>query len=306
MSKSARLRQQTARQKVAAQQAVARHQETRRRIILASSSVVAVIGVVIGLIVAHSVSSTPAVAATGGVLGTVLPASVAKDITTVTSATLDKVDAGSVPSYQNLTYTGPPLVTVSAAPLTSNGKPEMLYIGAEYCPYCAAMRWAMAVSLSRFGKFTTPLRGVHSSPTDVDPNTPTLTFYQARYTSRYLVFTPVENANLNRGPLQSTTASQQALWQKFDSSSDGVGYPFIDFGNKIVIKAPLYDPGILAGMSWTQVAAALHDPSSKVAQAVDGTANYMTVAICKMTGNAPASVCNSSAIKSLSRAASVR
>ena len=46
----------------------------------------------------------------------------------------------------------------------------MLYIGAEFCPYCAAMRWSMAVALSRFGTFT-PLHGIHSSSTDVDPST---------------------------------------------------------------------------------------------------------------------------------------
>jgi hypothetical protein len=30
-----------------------------------------------------------------------------------------------------------------------------------------------------------------------------------------------------------------------------------------------------------------------VAKAVDGTANYITAAICKMTGNQPASACTS-------------
>ena len=44
--------------------------------------------------------------------------------------------------------------TITGAPLTSGGKPEMLYIGAEYCPYCAAERWAMIVALSRFGTFS--------------------------------------------------------------------------------------------------------------------------------------------------------
>jgi hypothetical protein len=29
------------------------------------------------------------------------------------------------------------------------GKPEMLYIGAEFCLYCAELRWPLAVALSR-------------------------------------------------------------------------------------------------------------------------------------------------------------
>jgi thiol-disulfide isomerase/thioredoxin len=300
MSKAARLREQNVRQRIAAQQAAAARTEQRRRAIIMGGSVLAVIAVVVGLIVARNgAASPPAQAAPGGVHGTVLPASVASDVTSVPAATLARIGAGSVPSYQNHTYAGPPLIKVSDTPLIRAGKPEMLYIGAEFCPYCAAMRWSMAVALSRFGTFTTPLRGFHSSPEDTDPSTPTLTFYGARYSSKYLTFVPVENEDLNHQPLQNTTASEQALWQKFDSTSNGVGYPFIDFGNRALITAPLYDPAILKGMTWAQVAAALHDPSSRVAQAIDGTANYMTAAICHMTAESPASVCSSASLRTL-------
>ena len=50
---------------------------------------------------------------------------------------------------------------------------------------------------------------------------------------------------------------------------------------------------MLAGLSWSQVATDLKNPSSMVAQAIDGTANYITAAICKMTGNQRASACTS-------------
>jgi hypothetical protein len=167
----------------------------------------------------------------------------------------------------------------------------MLYIGAEYCPFCAAERWAMAQALSRFGTFTTPLHGIHSSSTDTDPSTPTLTFYKSSYSSKYLVFTPVENENLSQGPLQNTTSAQQALWAKYDTTNGEQGYPFVDIGNKYVIKTPTYDPGVLAKMTWAQVAAALHNPSSPVAQGAVGSANLITAAICKMTNGQPGSVC---------------
>ena len=38
--------------------------------------------------------------------------------------------------------------------LTADGKPLVLYVGAEYCPYCAAERCAMVQALSRFGTFS--------------------------------------------------------------------------------------------------------------------------------------------------------
>src|SRR4029077_691607 len=160
--------------------------------------------------------------------GTLLPASASSQVTGVPAATLDTVGKGAIPSY-----TSTPLSPASGGALSSGGKPEMLYIGAEYCPYCAAMRWSMAVALSRFGTFTTPLRGFHSSSTDVDPSTPTLTFYQAGYQSKYLTFTPVENEDISQKLLQATTSAQQTLWAKYDTSTqNGVtsqGYPFVDF-----------------------------------------------------------------------------
>ena len=32
--------------------------------------------------------------------------------------------------------------------------PEVLYLGAEYCPYCAAQRWTTIIALSRFGTWS--------------------------------------------------------------------------------------------------------------------------------------------------------
>jgi hypothetical protein len=298
MSKATRLRQQNAREKIAAQRAAARRAEIRRRALWTGSAVVVVIAIVVAFVVIKvSGNNSPSTGSATSTTGTVLPASVHKDITTVPASALNTVGIGSVPSFMSADEGGaPPISAISNTALTSGGKPEMLYIGAEFCPYCGAERWAMAVALSRFGTFTTPLRGIHSSPSDTDPNTPTLTFYQAKYSSPYLVFTPVENETISRAPLQNTTAAQQALWEKYDSSASGVGYPFISFGNKYVIKLPNYDPGVLAGMSWAQVAAALHNPNSPVAQGALGSANLMTAAICKMTGGKPGNVCTSAGV----------
>ena len=298
MSKATRLRQQSAREKIAAQRAAARRAEIRRRALITAGSVIVVIAIVVAFVVIKLSSSNSPSSGSGGVDGTVLPASVVKNITGVPASTLNTVGLGSVPSFMTTDEGGAPAITkISNKALTSGGKPELLYIGAEFCPFCGAERWGMAVALSRFGTFTTPLRGFHSSSTDTDPNTPTLTFYKAGYSSKYLVFTPVENETVTEAPLQSTTAAQEALWKKYDTGSDGyTGYPFIDIDNKYIIKTPTYDPGVLAKMSWAQVAAALHDPSSPVAQGADGTANLITAAICKVTGGQPGSVCKSAGV----------
>jgi hypothetical protein len=197
---------------------------------------------------------------------------------------------------------------VNGTALTLDGKPEVFYLGSEYCPYCAAERWAMIGALGRFGTFsglTTIRSAAADGAGDAEPypNTATWTFAKSSYSSPYLTFTPVENLSNIPDPsnggyttLETPTRAQQALISKYDGppyvpSDFADGIPFIDFGNKYAIFGASYSPGVLAGLSWSQIAADLSNPDSPVAQAIDGTANYITAAICGTTGNQPASAC---------------
>jgi thiol-disulfide isomerase/thioredoxin len=290
MGKASRIKQQSAREKIAAQRAAAQRMERRNRLLITGGSTLLVL-VIVGVFIAVKLSQGSSTSSSSSAGRTDLPASVVSQVTNVPASALNQVGKGAVPSF-----TSTPLSAGSGATMTSSGKPEMLYIGAEFCPYCAAMRWSMAIALSRFGDFTTPLQGIHSSSTDTDPNTATLTFYKAGYDSKYLTFTPVENLTVDHALLQNPTKEQNALWAKYEPDPNTRGYPFIDFGNKAVLKGPIYNPAVLAGKSWSQIAADLHNPSSTVAQNVLGAANYVTGAICKMTNNQPSNVCSSPAV----------
>ena len=294
MGKASRIKQQSAREKIAAQREAARKAERRNRIMITGGSTLVVLVIVAAFIVIKLAQGSPS-SSGGSSTGTLLPASVSSQVTGVPAATLDKVGKGLVPAFTR----GQPAFTAgSGAPLTSGGKPQMLYIGAEFCPYCAATRWSMAIALSRFGTLT-PLHGIHSSSTDADPNTATLTFYKSGYNSKYLNFTPVEVQTVSRGPLQNPTSAQNAIWAKYEPDANSRGYPFIAFSNKLVMKGPIYDAAVLQGKSWSQIAAALKDPTSPVSHSVVGAANYITGAICKMTNNQPSDVCTSPAVQAV-------
>jgi hypothetical protein len=292
MGKADRIRQRNARERIAAQQAATRRAEARRRTFIAFGTVLSVVAIVVALIVVKNLDkSTPAQAATAA-----SSQSVAKQITTVPAATLNQVGKGT---------TSPLLPTKGKPPvLMSGGKPLVVYMGAEYCPYCAAERWALTVALSRFGTFSN-LHFIHSSSTDVYANTPTLTFYKSSYTSKYIDFQPVEMQSLKAtsggyATLQKPTAAQSALMTKYDAppylpTADSGSYPFVDFGNQYLVLGAQYLPSALAKLSWSQIAADVRSPSTAVAQDVDGAANSMTAAICKITKDAPAAVCSSAA-----------
>jgi thiol-disulfide isomerase/thioredoxin len=223
---------------------------------------------------------------------TALSSTVAADLT-VPATTLDAVGS---PSGDSL-----PTATGAASILKDqDGKPIVTYVGAEYCPYCAAERWALAVALSRFGTFTN-LSSTHSASNDVYPNTQTLSFYGSSYSSSYVDFEPVEEAtnqvvNGSYQTLQTPTAAQSALLAKYDAAGS---IPFLDIANKYVVTGASYSPQVLQGLSRDQIAAQLSDPSSAVAQAIDGTANAITAAVSNVTGNQPSSVANSSAVAAI-------
>jgi len=313
MGKASRTKQDSDRRaRIAAQREAQRRAEQRKRIYLAGGSILVVAIVVIALVLVKLNSGGgTAAASSNGPTGTALTA-LTKQVTGVPSSVTDQVADGGVNkslfvSTPNATAVssassqlGSYFATVSGSPLTSGGKPEVLYIGAEYCPFCAAQRWSMVNALSRFGTFT-GLTTTHSSSTDSDPNTPTWTFYKSTYKSDYITFTSVEETSNERQgnssstsvpyvTLQTPTSAQQALGQAYDP---GGSIPFIDLGNKYVQVgnlAPL-DPAHFAGKTWAQVGTAMNDPSSALGKAIIGNANYMTAGICKLTNNQPASAC---------------
>jgi len=277
----------SAREKVAAGRAAARRAERRRRVLLASGGIALVVVLALVLIVVKP-GRSPAAAAGASTGTTAQDLAVSGEVTSVPAAAFNAVGAG----------TASPLTTISGPALTAGGKPEVLYIGGEFCPYCAAERWALAAALSRFGTFS-GLSLIHSSPTDVYPSTPTLSFYKSSYTSKYLTFAPVEwygekddsSTPFRHVYLQQPTPAQQAAFNTYAGQS----IPFVDIGNKYQAGAQYY-PSDLQGMTWSQVAAAMRTPSSAVAKDIDGAANAITAAICTLTHGQPGGVCTSAGV----------
>ena len=212
-------------------------------------------------------------------------------VTTLTSVPISEFDSVGTGSAHNL------IKAVSGDALTGpNGHPEVFYLGAEYCPYCAGERWPMIVALSRFGTFSN-LSTTSSSSTDVYPNTPTFTFHNATYTSQYVDFVAVETLDRNQNQLESPTQAQQALINKYGTGS----IPFVDIGNRYAFSGAMYLPDILGGMTWQAIADAVQQPDSVQAKAIVGSANLITAAVCRLTADQPAAVCSDAAIQAIEK-----
>lgn len=273
VAKSARAENVKAKQLRAKQLAA----ERRRRVIIATSAVVGVVVVVAALVIASIFAPKSGPKPSGP-----LDAQVASTLGGIPVASFDTVALGEG-------VTNPP-TTISSDARTKDGKPNFLYVGAEYCPYCAAERWPVTVALMRFGTFTN-LQAAFSAPApEVYPNTATLSFHGATYSSQYLSFTGYETQDNASQPLDTLSADDQATFSKFDPKGS---IPFVDYGGKAASNGASIDGTLLAGKSQQDIANAIADPTTAISKAVLGSANVISARICQMTGQQPAAVCSS-------------
>jgi Domain of unknown function (DUF929) len=186
------------------------------------------------------------------------------------------------------------VATSSGGALLQDGRPEVLYIGGEFCPYCAEERWSLVIALSHFGTFS-GLEYMQSSSADVNPDTPTFTFANATYSSQYVTFIAVEELNRQGQTIASLTSGESALFTQYGTcamTGSSGGIPFVDIANAYVVNCGAqFSLPQIAGDNWTQVASQLGDPSTLIAQDIDGASNTLTTAICKVDGGQPTSVC---------------
>lgn len=251
---------------------------------------------------------------------TLASAAYVKAMTTIPPSVYDAVGTDGQPV--------PFTVTKGQTHLRSGNKPVLLYEGAEYCPYCALLRYAIVAALSRFGTFS-HLHQTSSGKTDGD--VPTFTFYESAYASRYVAFKAYESLDRQEPspkPLQAVPSWAKRLFRTYDGSettgapatrfntSGSAGIPFLDLANTYVSTGdpaafsslwvpggPLDDggPGRLA------IADGIRNPNSSTGKYVHGRlflaeANYLTAAICSLDGDKPGSVCSSSGVRAAAKA----
>ena len=286
-SSSQRFAERQAAKEQAAQEA--RRARTKTYGILAIALVVAIVAV----LVIVKVSGGGSGSGSGSGSGTVDQASPPTG-TPIPAATLTKLQSIPVSTLAAAPTSG--VITtpqsVNGSSLVTDGKPEMLFIGAEFCPHCAAERWPLYIALSKFGTFSPAPGRIHSANQDGD--VPTLTFYGTTYTSPYFAFTPVEvETNKPQGngyaPLQTPTQAQLTLWQ----DSNGGSFPFVDFGGKKVLPSAQYLFTPLESLPFSTVAAQAGNNSTAIGADIDASTAQLIATICgSLSNQQPAAVCS--------------
>ncbi|MEO6996844.1 MAG: DUF929 family protein [Terracoccus sp.] len=261
-------------------EAQARKERQRTQLVAAGVGVVViVIAVSIGIVIANRPVPAP-VGGSGAAALTKLMA--------IPATTLDKA---TVPTAQQI-----PVKLAGAAARKTDGKPVVLYVGAEFCPYCAVERWALIGALSRFGTFS-GLSETTSSSTDALPDTPTFSFVKSSFTSDHVVFKAVETQDRENKPLQKLEGDDAALVQKYNPKGT---IPWINYGGTHATNGPTVDSNAFEGKTYDQIMAAILDPTSPIGKSVGPAINVMTAQICQQNGGQPSAVCTAPGVKAAS------
>jgi hypothetical protein len=172
-------------------------------------------------------------------------------------------------------------------PHLSSGHPLTVFVGGQFCPFCASMRWPLVKAMSRFGAFSGLGQIRSQKGTDGFDSLATYDLTKASYRSDYVRLRFVEVAGVNGNPLQKPDAETSALLDQFDPQGS---IPFVFVGGSYVARLP-YSPALLQGKSFQQI---LDDVNSsnpgELGRAINAEADGITAIICKTNGAQPASV----------------
>jgi hypothetical protein len=188
---------------------------------------------------------------------------------------------------------------VSATPLVDGGKPVLFFMGGQFCPFCAADRWAFVAATSRFGSWTN-LRGLHSQGgVDGFASLPTYDLVGAHYQSDLISLRHKEVADVSGNRLESLDGLETGLVNAYDP---GGSIPFTVAGGASgqYTVGLAFSPGLLKGQSFDGLrqAVAANDSTPTVV-AIRAEADAMTALLCKLTGGNPGRVCSAPTIAGL-------
>ncbi len=183
-----------------------------------------------------------------------------------------------------------------STPWRQGPKPVLLFIGAQWCPFCASERWPIVKALSRFGTWSGLAVGQSTGGKGGFGVIPSYDFVHASFASPYVAFDGKEVADNRAAPLQSLTADEQTIMNRYDSAGS---IPLVYVDGYVMVGAG-YSPTELQGRAFSAVQQQLQQGSGGAGTAqINAEANLLTAFLCKADGGQPGTVCGNTTIQSI-------
>ena len=168
-------------------------------------------------------------------------------------------------------------VEVSKDTMRRGGKLFVFFMGAEYCPYCAAERWAIVRSLQKFGQWDGLKQTISAARDEPFLNLPTYDFTKATYTSPHIDFVAREIKDREFNPLQKLLKTEEKLLRKFNPKKE---IPFLLIGGRFSQIGSGFTPKIFIGHTFRQTETELKKVESEIRKTIDDEGNIISALLC--------------------------
>jgi thiol-disulfide isomerase/thioredoxin len=168
-------------------------------------------------------------------------------------------------------------VEVSKDTVRRGGKLTLFFMGAEYCPYCAAERWAIVRSLQKFGQWEGLKQTISAARDQPFLNLPTYDFTKATYNSPHIEFVAREIKDREFKSLQKLLKTEEKTVRKYDPKMD---IPFLLVGGRFMQIGSGFPPKIFIGHTFRQTETELKKTESEIRKTIDEEANVISALLC--------------------------
>jgi thiol-disulfide isomerase/thioredoxin len=168
-------------------------------------------------------------------------------------------------------------VEVSKDAIKRDGKLFVFFMGAEYCPYCAAERWAIVRALQKFGQWSGLNQTMSAARDEQFLNLPTYDFTEATYTSTHIEFVSRETKDREFKPLQKLLKAEEKLVHKYNSKKE---IPFLLIGGRFMQIGSGFTPKIFIGHTFRQTETELKKAESEIRKTIDEEASCIAALLC--------------------------
>jgi hypothetical protein len=163
-------------------------------------------------------------------------------------------------------------------------------MGAGFCPYCAAERWAITEALGRFGVWQGLVEDKSAGHDEKYLNIPTQSFAKATFSSDYIEFIGRETSDRNFEPLHELTESD---YEVLDIYNPDQIIPFLLIDGQYVQVGSGFSPQLLQGLDHSSVKSQIRSTEPSVlGKAINQEVDNITALICKSIGNSAGSCSN--------------
>lgn len=188
---------------------------------------------------------------------------------------------------------------VSSDPLLERGRPLLFFMGAQFCPFCAAERWALVKATARFGTWRNLKELKTKRGIDGFGKLPSYDLIGATFTSTHLAIRHKEVADFDGNRLEPLEGVEQDLVNAYNPNGS---FPFIAAGGPSgqFTVGLAYSPALIDGQSFDELRKAVEsDANTPTVRAISGEADAITAALCELTAGKPAQACSLPGIKAL-------